>query len=246
VLALVTLAATYQLWFRNSGFVAVESLSITGVEGPEKRSVEAALTEAAGEMTTLNVDEDALMAAVARFPTVVEVRADADFPHDLALTVRERPPVLIASAGDRSLPVAGDGTVLAGVDVGDLKLPSIRVEELPPSGRLSGDPLEIALVAGAAPEPLLELVQDLSIGGTEGVQVELRGDVPVYFGTSDRADEKWAAAAAILADPKIDTLTYVDVRVAERPAVGGAAPAVTETTTDTSAPETAATEVVGP
>ena len=43
---------------------------------------------------------------------------------------------------------------------------------------------------------------------------------------------KWDAAAAILADPQIDTLTYVDVRVAERPSIGGAAPAVTESTTE--------------
>ncbi len=32
----------------------------------------------------------------------------------------------------------------------------------------------------------------------------------------------------MLADPQLDTLTYVDVRVAERPAVGGAAPPVTD------------------
>ena len=35
--------------------------------------------------------------------------------------------------------------------------------------------------------------------------------------------EKWAAAAAVLADPKLDSLTSLDVRVPERPAAGGAA-----------------------
>ncbi len=69
----------------------------------------------------------------------------------------------------------------------------------------------------------------------------LRGEIPLYFGGSAGAGEKWAAATAVLADPEIDTLTYLDVRVPERPAVGGAAPAVTESTTDTTAPETATT-----
>jgi cell division septal protein FtsQ len=192
------------------------------------------------------VDTGALDAAVAGFPTVVGVEADSDFPHDLALTVEERPPVLIASADGHALPVAGDGTVLAGVDVGDEKLPSIGVDELPAQGRLTGDALEIALVMGAAPEPLREMVKELTIGGSEGVQVTLEGGVPVYFGGSDGAAEKWAAAAAVLADPKIDTLTYLDVRVAERPAVGGAAPAVGESTTDTQAPETGPTAAIGP
>jgi len=233
LIILGVLAAAYQLWFRNSSFVAVENVTIDGVHGPEQQAVEAALAEAAGDMTTLNVDEDALDAAVAGFPTVVGVNADADFPHDLALIVKERPPVLLATAGGESLPIAGDGTVLPGVDVSDLKIPSIGVDELPAQGRLSGDALQIARVMGPAPKPLLELVETISIGGEEGVQVTLRGDVPVWFGGSDGAAAKWDATAAILADPQIDSLTYVDVRVADRPSIGGAAPAVTESTTDT-------------
>ena len=51
----------------------------------------------------------------------------------------------------------------------------------------------------------------------------MRGGIPIRFGTSELAARKWAAAAAVLADPKTETLTYVDVRVPERPALGGAA-----------------------
>ena len=241
VVILGLLGAGYQLWFRNSSFVAVEKVSVAGISGPEREPVTAALNRAAGEMTTLNVDEEALRAAVAGFATVVAVEADADFPHDLAITVTERPPVLIATAGEQAVPVAGDGTVLSGVDAGSLKLASIGVDELPARGKLTGEALEIALVLGAAPEPLRELVEDVSIGGPEGVQVTLRGDIPLYFGGSAGAEQKWTAAAAVLADPEIDTLTYLDVRVPERPSAGGAAPAVTESTTETTTPETAAT-----
>jgi cell division septal protein FtsQ len=74
------------------------------------------------------------------------------------------------------------------------------------------------------PEPLRPLIADLRVGGAEGIEVTLEGDIPVYFGTGDRAPEKWSAVAAVLADPKVQTMTYLDVRVPERPAVGGAAP----------------------
>jgi cell division protein FtsQ len=240
-LVLAVLVAGYMLWFRNSSFVAVEQVSIAGMSGPENARVEAALTDASKEMTTLNVDQAALDAAVAGFPTVTGVSADASFPHELALRVDARPPVLLARAGGQVLPVAGDGTVLAGVDVGEGSLPSIEVGELPPTGALTGEGLEIARIMGGAPEPLMELIEGVAYEGTEGVSVTLRGDVPVYFGPGDSAREKWAAAAAILANPKIETLTYVDVRVPERPALGGAAPAVTDSTTEATVPETGTT-----
>jgi cell division septal protein FtsQ len=245
-LVLAVLAAGYMLWFRNSSFVAVEQVSIAGMSGPESAQVEAALTDASKEMTTLNVDQAALDAAVAGFPTVTGVSADASFPHELALRVESRPPVLLARAGEQVLPVAGDGTVLAGVDVGQESLPSIEVGELPATGALTGEGLEIARIMGGAPEPLMELIEAVTYEGTEGVSVTLRGDVPVYFGPGDSAREKWAAAAAILANPKIETLTYVDVRVPERPALGGAAPAVTESTTEATVPETGTGATVTP
>jgi cell division protein FtsQ len=232
------LGGGYQFWFRGSSFVAVERVTVTGMSGPERSAAETALTTAAKDMTTLDVDVDALRAAVAGLSTVVGVEADADFPHGLAITVEDRPPVMIATSGGRAVPVAGDGTVLSGVEASSEQLPTVPVDDLPARGELTGAPLEIAVVMGAAPKPLLELVEAVSYGGAEGVQVTLRGDVPVYFGTGDDAADKWTAAAAVLADPSIDTLTYLDVRVAERPAVGGAAPAVSESTTDTTAPET--------
>ena len=70
--------------------------------------------------------------------------------------------------------------------------------------------------------------------------------MPVYFGGGDDATDKWAATAAVLADPSVDTLTYLDVRVADRPALGGAAPVVTESTTETTAPETGSGATLAP
>ena len=53
----------------------------------------------------------------------------------------------------------------------------------------------------------------------------LRGGIPVRFGSGSGAAEKWAAAAAVLADPKLDG-AHLRRRARPRaPAVGGASPA---------------------
>ena len=225
---LLCLVGTYYFWFRDSQFVAVERVAVEGVDGPGSEEITAALTEAAGGMTTLHVRQDELDAAVAGFPTVIGVEAEADFPKGLTITVNDRPPTMLAKRGDRALPIAADGTVLAGVDVNGAGLPEAEVSALPERGLLAGEDLQLALVVGAVPEPLRELISDVEVGDPEGVQVRLDGDVPIYFGSGERAADKWAAATALLASPKLDTLTYIDVRVPERPAVGGAAPPTLE------------------
>jgi cell division protein FtsQ len=183
------------------------------------------LTKAAEEMTTLHVREDELAAAAAAFPDVKSVSADASLPTGLTVTVVQRRPALIARGKSETVAVAGDGAVLPGVEVPkDAKLPAIDVDELPSSGRLDGPALEQALVVGAAPEPLQPLIEKVGFESDEGVVVTLEGGLPVHFGTDGRADAKWEAAAAVLADPKLKRLTYVDVRVPERAAAGGAAP----------------------
>ena len=224
VLALV-LAAAYFAWFRNSSLVAVTKVEVGGLSSPDAPRIEDALTEAATGMTTLNVDQARLEKAVARFPTVVSVSADADLLHGLAITVNERPPALIAKTKEDEVAVSADGTVLTGLDLGDAadQFPVLPVDQLPGSGKLEGEALQQAIVLGGAPAPLRPLIEGITIEGERGVEVTMRGDIPIRFGTSEDAAAKWAAAAAVLADPKLDMLTYVDVRVPQRPAVGGAA-----------------------
>lgn len=217
------LAAGYFLWFQDSSFAAVEEVSVQGIEGPEQAAVTAALEEAAAGTSTLAVDESALAAAVARFSTVAGVAADGNFPHGLTVTVTDRPPTLVATDGERSLAIAADGTTLPGVDTGELSLPSVELGDLPASGRLEGDALRVAVVAGAAPDPLRPLIEDVVVDRAESVEATLRGGIPVLFGDGSRVSEKWAAVAAVLADPKVKTLTQIDVRVPERPSIGGAA-----------------------
>ncbi len=81
-----------------------------------------------------------------------------------------------------------------------------------------------AEVLGAAPDPLRPAIEGIGVEGDHGVEVALAAGVELRFGDSRNAEAKWAAAAAILADPKLDQVSFIDLRIPGRPAVGGAPP----------------------
>ena len=221
-----TLAAGYFLWLRDSSLVAVTNVDVVGVRSGDPSRIRADLTAVAESQTTLHVDAAAIEAAAAAYPTVESVDVDPNFPHGMRIEVTERPPAMLIEADGEEVAAAGDGTLLTGVEVPDPKgLPVLEVGHLPSGTTLEGDPLQQALVLGAAPPPLRPLIETVRTHDEYGVEVELRGGIPVRFGSGSGAEEKWAAAAAVLADPKLDALTYLDVRVPERPAAGGAAKA---------------------
>ncbi len=220
------LAAGYFFWLRDSSLVAVTNVDVVGVASGDRAEIVSELTAAGESMSTLHVQPDRVDRVAARFPTIESVTLDANFPHGLRIEVSERPPALLVKAGDQEVPAAADGTILNGVDVpGEDALPVLEVDGDLPTGarRLSDEPLQEALVVGAAPEPLRPLIEGVRYAKDYGVELTLKGGIPVRFGSGSRADAKWAAAAAVLADPELDALTYLDVRVPERPAAGGAA-----------------------
>lgn len=215
------LAIAYFAWFRHSSFVAVQDVKVEGVSSADRDRVTAALTEAAKGMTTLDVDAGRLASAVSGVPTVASVTADASFPHGLTVHVTERRPALVAGDGQRKAAVAADGSILSGVDVGGLNLPALRVDDLPDSGRLDGSALEEARTVAEAPSPLRPLIEGATTTRDYGIVVSVQGGIDLRFGAASKARAKWAAAAAVLADPKVTALEYVDVRVPSRPAIGG-------------------------
>ena len=223
LLALAGLLVFYFGWFRDSSLVAVRHVTVQGVTTDDDQ-VTAALTDAAKGMSTLDVDRGKLEGAVASFPTVAGISVDPNFPSGMTITVNERPPALIASDGRSETPVAADGTILGGVELSKDRaaaLPVLQVQQARSSGHLEGSPLSKALVIGAAPKPLRPLIEGEKIEPDLGVVVTMKGGFRIEFGSSEMASRKWAAAAAVLADPKLHSLTYVDVRIPRRPAVGG-------------------------
>jgi cell division septal protein FtsQ len=224
VIALVVvaaLAAAYLFWFRDSSLVAVDDVTVRGLDGKGSGAASAALVAAAEKMTTLDVDQSRFDEVAARFPEIASVSADPGFPHGMTLTVETRPPVMIARDGGEEVPIAGDGTVLADdPDALSDKLPAVDVSDLPQTGAVTGTALAEARVLGAAPGALRPEIADISSSGDEGPTVKLHGGIELRFGSAGAAPAKWAAAAAVLADRRLTMLSYVDVRVPRRPAVG--------------------------
>ena len=220
------LAAGYFLWLRDSSLVAVDNVDVVGVSSGDPVRIRAELTRVAEGQTTLHADSAAIERAASAYPTIQSVTVDPNFPHGMRIEVTERPPAMLVEADGRQVPAAADGTLLTGVQVGDEeRLPVLAIGHIPGGVALDGHPLQQALIVGAAPEPLRPMIEQVRTDDDYGVEVTLRGGIPVRFGSGSRAAEKWAAAAAVLADPKLDALTYLDVRVPERPAAGGAAKA---------------------
>lgn len=214
------LALAYLGWLRDSSLVAVRDVKIAGALSADRNRIVAALTDAAQGMTTLHVQPDRLAEAVRGFPTVASVSAQASFPHGMTIEVTEREPALIASDGDDQLPVAANGAVLPGLDVGAEELPELSVDSLPASGKLSGEGLEEALVIGAAPASLRPLIAKASVSSEFGVVLTTDGGIELRFGSAQDAKAKWSAAAAVLADRGLASLSYINLRVPGRPAVG--------------------------
>jgi hypothetical protein len=134
------------------------------------------------------------------------IRAGSAEPHvmvpQLAATIGE---------GDEAVGVAGDGAVVRWLPLpDDPSLPQLPLEEVPKGGRVKGTALEQVQVLAAVPGALRPYLAR-SYFGENGVAVELTTGIEIYFGDAARAGRKWRAAAAILADPEVTALDYVNV-----------------------------------
>ncbi len=210
-------------WFRDSGLVAVSKVEVEGISpgSPDAAAVERSLRRAAGQMTTLHVQPQLLERAVADYPLVRSVSAEPHFPDGLTIRVVERRPAAQIGAGSDAVVVAADGAIMRSVATDGLDLPRLPLSEAPRRARLVGTGLDQALVLGAAPAALQPYV-GRSFYGESGVDVVLDGGIQLRFGSPARAARKWRSAAAVLADPSLTALDYVDLTSPERPAVGGA------------------------
>jgi Cell division protein FtsQ len=123
--------------------------------------------------------------------------------------------------GSGAVAVGPDGQILTWLPLSeDVLLPYLPLSSVPKGGRLAGPVLEQARVLGAAPAALRPYIER-SYYGESGVDVELRSGIELRFGDASQAAAKWKAAAAVLADPSITALDYVDLHAPRRPAVGG-------------------------
>jgi hypothetical protein len=123
--------------------------------------------------------------------------------------------------GSDAIGVGPSGEILAWLPLAEgVQLPYLPLSEPPKGGELAGPVLQQAHVLGAAPATLRPFVES-SYLGESGIDVRLRSGIELRFGDASQADTKWKAAAAVLADPSITGLDYVDLHAPRRPAVGG-------------------------
>jgi cell division septal protein FtsQ len=123
--------------------------------------------------------------------------------------------------GKRVLVVANDGRIM-GTASGKSKhqLPVLSAKEPPKGDRVKGHAREQVDVIAAAPKALRHYIARTDYGKT-GVDVEFTSGIEIRFGDDRGAEKKWKAAAAVLADPSVTLLSYVDVHAPTRPTVGG-------------------------
>lgn len=130
-------------------------------------------------------------------------------------------PVATIGSGSEAVAVADDGTVLTWLTLPeDNKLPQLSLSSAPKGPRVQGPALEQVRVLAAAPPALRPYVASSGFGES-GVDIELSSGIELRFGSAGDAARKWRAAAAVLADPSITTLDYVNLLAPGRPEVGG-------------------------
>ena len=208
------------MWLRSSSLVGVRHVHIAGVHGAQAIDIRHALDAAALQMSTMNVNTAALRSAVAAYPQVGAVSASASFPHTLSIDVSERVPVAtLVGPGERTA-IAADGTVLGPALASD-SLTTITAKTAPAPGAHLHEALALAAATalGAAPAPLLRYVTRV-YEGPEGLTLQMRNGLLVYFGDAGHPHAKWLSLARVLSSPEAAGATYVDVRLPTRPAAG--------------------------
>ncbi len=131
-----------------------------------------------------------------------------------------RPAATIGS-GSETVVVSSTGAVVTWFPVPeDPPLPQLPLAEAPKGSHLAGPALQQARVLGAAPDALRPYLAG-SYYGESGVDIELTTGIELRFGSAAKAERKWRAVAAVLADPSITALDYVNVHSPGRPAFGG-------------------------
>jgi cell division protein FtsQ len=242
----------FHFWFRDSALVKVQNVSVIGLSGPEAPRLRKALTQAGLQQTTLHVDAARLRAAVSAAPEIQSIRATPNFPHGLRIDVTEnRPVAALIIPGNGRIAIAANGTLMP--DAKDAAVPGINVKGMPgtirPGGqqRLNEPGIQRFVdVAAAAPAALLARASLIGIRKGDGLVVLIDNGPRIIFGDGARLDDKWAAAAGVLASSDSSGAAYVDVSVPERPVAGGLK-AQPGTNTNLQAPaQTAASQTAAP
>jgi cell division septal protein FtsQ len=123
--------------------------------------------------------------------------------------------------GEEAIGVSAEGRLVRWLPLPeDPPLPRLPLDQAPKGGRVKGPALEQVRVLAAAPAALRPYLES-SDYGENGVDVTLTTGIELGFGDSSQAKRKWRAAAAVLADPAVTAVDYVDLKAPRRPSYDG-------------------------
>jgi cell division protein FtsQ len=226
VVATLAVLAGVWVWLRDSSFVAVKRVTVTGVSGPDAARIKSVLTLSARNMTTLDVRVGQLRTAVAPYPVVKNLQVSTQFPHGMRIHVIEDLPVGVIVAGGESIAAGSDGTLLH--DAPTASLPQIPMRSFPGGSRVTdGSALGALALLAAAPYRLLPRISQVTTNPPHGLVVALRSGPSIYFGDAGDLTAKWTAATEVLAAPTSAGATYIDVTDPNRPVAGVSSGSVT-------------------
>jgi cell division septal protein FtsQ len=130
-------------------------------------------------------------------------------------------PAATIGAGSDAIGVTAGGAIVRWLPLPeDPPLPRLPLDEPPKGGRVKGTALEQVRVLAAVPDALRPYVASSSFGES-GVEVELTTGIELRFGDATQAEKKWKAVAAVLADPSVTALDYVNVAAPSKPSFDG-------------------------
>jgi hypothetical protein len=138
-------------------------------------------------------------------------------------TAEAKPPQPVAQIGEgKTVIVVGDDGKLLGASAGkkQVHLPVLPLKQAPKGKQVHGHVLEEVHILVAAPKALRHYIATTGYGEF-GVDVDFTSGIEIRFGDDREATRKWKAAAAMLADPSVTLLSYVDVTAPTRPSTGG-------------------------
>lgn len=227
------------LWFLATGpLLSVRGVELRGELTGDAAALEADLERAASGGTVLRPPVGAMRAAAATHPWVESVSVSRDLSLDVVVRVTPARPAAVATDGDTSVLVASDGRVLGPAETGSGLARVVLAKPPPKPGQPVPDVARGAVaLAGATPPEVARRLRGLRMraGRLEG---RLANGPELRFGAPDDVVSKATALTALLSNLSSEQeqgATYIDLSVAERPAVGGL-PEVTPVD-ETAAPE---------
>ena len=218
-IGLIALGAGF-LWLRDSSFVEVKTVKVSGLTGSDSKKLEGEIERAARGMTTLHIDNSALARIAGNHPTIKEIRADVSLPNKVTFKLVHHALVARVTTTAGTVAVTSEGELVDGVK--GYRLPRIRVRK-----KVSGDGLtsrtaraSLALLV-AAPAAWRKQVKSV-YDSPRGLVADMRNGPKIYFGEGTDPRRQWKAASRLLAEPIVRNAAYIDVSSPGRSAVGGA------------------------